>query len=138
MTSLHPRAVVEADAEVGGANAPLDVEAVRADFPALHQQVNGKPLAYLDNAATALKPQSVIDAVTRVYAADCANVHRGVHELSQRATDSYENARTSIRKFIGAADSAQIIYTRGTTEAINLVAHSYVRPRLQAGDEIIV
>jgi cysteine desulfurase/selenocysteine lyase len=116
----------------------LDVERVRADFPALHQEAHGKPLVYLDNAATTQKPQPVIDAVRSFYERDCANVHRGVHTLSQRATVAYENARSAIKKHLGAADSREIVFTRGTTEAINLVASSFVRPRLKAGDEVLI
>ena len=119
-------------------STPFDVESVRKDFPALHQQVHGKPLVYLDNAASAQVPQAVIDAISKYYAHDRANVHRGVHELSQRATDDYENARVEIQRFIGAADHREIIYTRGATESINLVAQSFVRPRLKAGDEIVI
>jgi len=118
--------------------AGLDLEAIRSQFPALHQEVNGKPLVYLDNAATTQKPQAVIDAVETFYKRDCANVHRGVHALSQRATVAYENARTSIKSHLGADDSREIVFTRGTTEAINLVAHSFVRPRLNPGDEILI
>jgi cysteine desulfurase/selenocysteine lyase len=117
---------------------PLDLVRVRADFPALDQHVNGKPLVYLDNAATTQKPQQVIDAVKSFYEKDCANVHRGVHALSQRATVAYESARTSIKAHLGAADSREIVFTRGTTEAINLVATSFVRPRIRQGDEILV
>jgi len=116
----------------------LDVEAVRADFPALDQQAYGKPLVYLDNAATTQKPRSVIEAVRSFYERDCANVHRGVHLLSQRATVAYENARTAVKTHIGAADSREIVFTRGTTEAINLVASSFVGPELSAGDEILI
>ncbi|HSL16272.1 MAG TPA: cysteine desulfurase [Methylomirabilota bacterium] len=115
-----------------------DVERVRADFPALHQEVHGRPLVYLDNAATTQKPRAVIDAVTRFYERDCANVHRGVHLLSQRATVAYERARTSIKNHLGADDSREIVFTRGTTEGINLVASSFVRPRLGPGDEVLV
>lgn len=116
----------------------LDVDQVRASFPALHQTVHGRPLTYLDNAATTQKPTAVIDAVEGFYRRDCANVHRGVHELSQRATVAYESARTSVKRHLGAHDSREIIFTRGTTEAINLVAWSFVRPRLAAGDEILI
>jgi cysteine desulfurase/selenocysteine lyase len=116
----------------------LDVERVRADFPALHQEAHGKPLVYLDNAATTQKPQPVIDAVRSFYERDCANVHRGVHALSQRATVAYENARSAIKKHLGANDSREIVFTRGTTEAINLVAASFVRPRLNPGDEVLI
>ena len=118
--------------------AVLDVERVRADFPALHQQVKGKPLVYLDNAATTQKPRAVIDAVSSFYERDCANVHRGVHMLSQRATVAYENARTAVKAHLGAKDSREIVFTRGTTESINLVAHSFVGPRLKPGDEILI
>jgi cysteine desulfurase/selenocysteine lyase len=116
----------------------FDVERIRADFPALHQEVYGLPLVYLDNAATTQKPRRVIDAVTRFYERDCANVHRGVHLLSQRATVAYESARTTVKRHLGAADSREIVFTRGATEAINLVASSFVRPRLAPGDEILV
>ena len=118
--------------------AAFDVEGVRADFPALHQEVHGKPLVYLDNAATTQKPREVIDAVRNFYERDCSNVHRGVHLLSQRATVAFERARTTIRKFLGAADSREIVFTRGTTEGINLVASSFVRPRLGEGDEVLI
>ena len=117
---------------------PLDVAALRRDFPALHQTVHGKPLVYLDNAATSQTPLAVIDAMRKFYLEDCANVHRGVHELSQRATDDYEGARTAVQKFIGAAEPEEVIYTRGTTDALNLVAHSYGRTHVQAGDEVII
>jgi cysteine desulfurase/selenocysteine lyase len=121
------------------ARAPvLDVEAVRADFPALHQEIHGQPLVYLDNAATTQKPRAVIERVNAFYESDCANVHRGVHALSQRATVAYEQARTAIKAHLGADDSREIVLTRGTTEAINLVAHSFVRPRLRHGDEVLV
>jgi cysteine desulfurase/selenocysteine lyase len=116
----------------------LDVARVRADFPALHQDAHGRPLVYLDNAATTQKPRQVIDAVTRFYEHDCANVHRGVHLLSQRATVAYESARTKIKSHLGAADSREIVFTRGTTEAVNLVASSFVRPRISPGDEILI
>ncbi len=120
------------------ATRPLDVAALRRDFPALHQTVHGKPLVYLDNAATSQTPLAVIDALRKFYLEDCANVHRGVHELSQRATDDYEGARTAVQKFIGAAEPEEIIYTRGTTDALNLVAHSYGRTHVQAGDEVMI
>jgi len=118
--------------------APLDVAALRRDFPVLDQKVHGKPLVYLDNAATSQTPLAVIDAMRKFYLEDCANVHRGVHELSQRATDDYEGARAAVQKFIGAAESEEVIYTRGTTDALNLVAHSYGRTHVQAGDEVII
>ena len=111
---------------------------VRSDFPTLHQQVHGKALVYLDNAATAHKPQVVIDAVSAFYERDNSNVHRGLHALSMRATDAYEGARARVAKFINAADSAEIIFTRGTTEAINLVASSWGGAYLKKGDVILL
>ncbi len=119
-------------------SAVLDVERVRNDFPALHQESHGRPLVYLDNAATTQKPRAVIDAVCNFYERDCSNVHRGVHLLSQRATVSYEKSRTAVKKHLGAADSREIVFTRSTTEGINLVAASFVRPRLEAGDEVLI
>jgi cysteine desulfurase/selenocysteine lyase len=116
----------------------LNAYTIRADFPALHQELHGKALVYLDNAATTQKPRAVIDAVRSFYERDCANVHRGVHTLSQRATVAFEGARTAIKTHLGARDSREIIFTRGTTEGINLVAHSFVRPRLQPGDEVLI
>jgi cysteine desulfurase/selenocysteine lyase len=116
----------------------MDVEKVRADFPVLHQTVNGKPLVYLDNASTSQKPQAVIDSLVQYYSADNSNVHRGVHTLSQRATDHYEEARTKVRNFLNAESDHEIIYVRGTTEGINLVAHSFGRQNIGEGDEIIV
>src|SRR4051812_19407992 len=111
---------------------------VRDDFPALHQQVHGKPLIYLDNAATAQKPQVVIDALSRFYEHDNANVHRGLHALSNRATEAYEGARARIARFINAANPAEIIFTRGTTESINLVAASWGGANLKSGDVILI
>jgi len=116
----------------------FDVAAIRRDFPILHQKINGKPLVYLDNAASSQRPQSVIDAISRYYEHDHANVHRGVHALSQRATDAYEGAREIVRKFVNARDTKEVIFTRGTTEAVNLVAQSYLRPVLNPGDEILI
>ncbi len=118
--------------------ARLDVAALRDDFPILHQMVNGKPLAYLDNAASSQRPRQVTDAVTHYDQHDHANIHRGVHTLSQRATDAFEGARKRIAAFINAASEREIIFTRGTTEAINLVAQSYARPRLGPGDQILI
>ncbi len=115
-----------------------DLSALRDDFPILHQTVNGKPLAYLDNAASSQRPRQVIEAVTHYEQHDHANIHRGVHTLSQRATDAFEGARKRIAGFINAASERELIFTRGTTEAINLVAQSYARPRLQPGDEILI
>ena len=116
----------------------FDVEKVRKDFPILHQQVNGQPLVYLDNAATTQKPESVIQAISDYYRFDNSNVHRGAHALADRATTSFEGARKKLAAFINAEDSAQIIWTRGTTEGINLVAASWGRTNLQAGDRILV
>jgi cysteine desulfurase/selenocysteine lyase len=124
-------------ATVAGATA-LEIERIRGDFPALHQEAHGHPLVYLDNAATTQKPRAVIDAVSSFYENDCSNVHRGVHLLSQRATVAYEQARTTVKNHIGAADSREIVFTRSTTEGINLVASSFVRPRLEAGDEVLI
>ncbi|MFO1519148.1 MAG: cysteine desulfurase [bacterium] len=118
--------------------ATWDVAKVRADFPILRQKVNGKPLVYLDNAATSQKPETVIETLNRYYREDNANIHRGVHALSERATDHYEKARGKIQKFINARESREIIFTRGTTEAINLVAQTYGRTQLKMGDEIII
>ena len=122
----------------GVESAALDPEALRRDFPALDQQVAGKPLVYLDNAATGQTPRRVIEAMGKFYLEDCANVHRGVHELSQRATDAYEGARRAIQGFIGAAEIAEVIYTRGTTDSLNLVAHSLGELRVGEGDEVII
>ena len=116
----------------------FDVMRRRADFPILAERVNGHPLVYLDNAATTQKPRSVIDALSRYYAHDNANVHRGVHTLSQRATDDYEAARTNIARFVNAGAAEEIVFTRGTTDAINLVAQSFGRPMLRPGDEIVI
>lgn len=116
----------------------FQVEAWRADFPILQTQVHGKRLVYLDNAATTHKPQAVIEAESRYYREDNANVHRGVHALSQRATDAYEAARQTVQRFIHAARPEEIVFVRGTTEAINLVAQSYGRPRFRPGDEIVL
>jgi len=118
--------------------AGFDVGKVREEFPSLKQLVHGKPLVYLDNAATTQKPQLVIDAITHFYQEDCSNIHRGVHLLSERATKAYEDARLAVQKFINAADPAEVIFVRGTTEAINLVAHSYGRTHVQGGDEVLI
>ena len=112
--------------------------ALRAQFPALAQEVGGHPLVYLDNAATSQKPQSVLDALVAYYEDDNANVHRGIHELSRRATTAFEGARVKVAKFIGAPDSAELVWTRGTTEAINLVASSWGMDTLGDGDEILL
>ncbi len=116
----------------------IDVERIRQDFPILHQEINGKPLVYLDNAATTQKPQAVIDAITNYYVKNNANVHRGVHTLSQRATDDYESARESVRRFINAPDDCEVIYVRGATEGLNLVASSYGRKYFKPSDEVII
>ena len=116
----------------------FDVEAVRRDFPILAQTINGKPLAYLDNAATAQKPRSVIDAITHYYEHDNANIHRGVHALSVRATDAYEKARSTSQRFVGAERLEEIVFVRSATEGINLVAQCYGRSVVSEGDEIIV
>ena len=116
----------------------LDVERIRKDFPILQQQVYGKPLVYLDNAATAQKPQAVLDAIRQFYSLDNSNVHRGVHLLSQRATESYEQARVKVQRFLNAAESREIIFVRGVTEAINLVAQTYGRTHVGPGDEVII
>jgi cysteine desulfurase/selenocysteine lyase len=115
-----------------------DVERIRQDFPALHQQVHGKPLVYLDNAATTQKPQAVIDALTTYYTRDNANIHRGVHLLSERATDAYESARRRIQRHLNAASPREIVFVRQATEAINLVAASFGRKAVGAGDEIVI
>ena len=116
----------------------FDVAAVRRDFPALHQQVHGKPLVYLDNAASAQKPRAMIAAVDRFYSEYASNVHRGLHALAERATADYEAARETVRGFLGAAAAGECVFVRGTTEAINLVAQSFVRPRLEPGDEVLI
>jgi len=116
----------------------FDANKVRGDFPILKQQVNGHSLVYLDNGATSQKPQSVIDAIVNYYTTTNSNVHRGVHTMSQQATDGYEGARSKVREFINAGKDEEIIFTRNTTEGINLVAHSYGRQNIGPGDDIIV
>jgi cysteine desulfurase/selenocysteine lyase len=125
-------------AAVPGRRPAYDVARLRADFPVLARRVNGRPLAYLDNAASSQQPNAVIDAVADYARAHHANVHRGVHTLSQEATALYEGARERVRRFIGAAKIEEIVFVRGTTEAINLVAQSHGRSRLHPGDEILV
>ncbi|MCB9727849.1 MAG: cysteine desulfurase [Deltaproteobacteria bacterium] len=115
-----------------------DVALVRADFPGLNQQIHDKPLCYLDNAATAQKPQAVLDAIAHAYTWDCANVHRGVHVLSVRATQAQEAARESARRFLGAGHADEVLFTGGTTAGINLVAQTWGRANLGAGDEILI
>lgn len=134
MTSFSPIEAAIARATV----PPLDTHSVRDDFPALHQQVHGKPLVYLDSAATALKPQAVIDAVVHTYSRDCANIHRAVHTLSQNATATHEAARESVRRFIGAAKTEEVVFTAGATAAINLVAQTWGTQNLGPGDEVLI
>jgi cysteine desulfurase/selenocysteine lyase len=116
----------------------FDVSRVREDFPILQQRIRGKPLVYLDNAATSQKPQVVIDAVTRFYSTENANIHRGVHYLSERATVAYDEVREKVARFLNARSSREIIFTRGTTEGINLVAQAYARTNLKPGDDIVI
>lgn len=115
-----------------------DVNTIRADFPILSREVNGKPLVYLDNGASAQKPQMVIDAITRAYAEEYANVHRGLHYLSNLATEKYEGVRATVAKFLNAPSEDTIIFNSGTTEGINMVAYSWAMPRFEAGDEIVL
>ncbi|MGE4657911.1 MAG: cysteine desulfurase [Gammaproteobacteria bacterium] len=129
--------------DITTANVPnnkliTDLAPLRADIPALHQKIHGKPLAYLDNAASSQRPQPVIDAMINHEQRDHANVHRGIHNLSQRSTAAHEGAREKVRAFINASDSKEIIFTRGTTESINLVAHSLGLSRLKPGDEVLI
>ena len=116
----------------------FDLDKIRADFPILSREVNGKPLVYLDNGASAQKPQVVIDAITQAYSMEYSNVHRGLHYLSNLATDKYEGVRGIIAKFLAVKDEEEIVFTSGTTEAINLVSYGWAAPRMQAGDEIIL
>ncbi|MES0371886.1 MAG: aminotransferase class V-fold PLP-dependent enzyme, partial [Mariprofundaceae bacterium] len=116
----------------------MNIEKIRSDFPILHQQVYGKPLVYLDNAATTQKPQCVIDAVRHYYEKDNANIHRGVHALSERATADYEAARETIRLFFNVKSKKEVIFTRGTTESINLVASSWGGANIGKGDEVLI
>ncbi len=122
-----------------GASPPtLDAERIREDFPILKESVNGKPLVYLDNAATSQKPRTVLEAMERFYTEDCSNIHRGVHLLSARATKAFEDVRVKVQRFLNAAEAREIIFVRGTTEAINLVASTYGRQHVQAGDEVVI
>jgi cysteine desulfurase/selenocysteine lyase len=118
--------------------AAFDVERIRRDFPILHSKVHGHPLVYLDNAATSQKPQAVIDALVRYYQSENANIHRGVHYLSELATAEFEKAREAVRDFINAARSSEIIFTRGTTESLNLVAQTYGKANIRPGDEVLI
>ena len=120
------------------ARPKFDVQSVRADFPLLHEQSHGKPLVYLDNAATSQKPQAVLDALQRYYTRQNANIHRGVYQLSEESTAAYEGARAKLQGFINAAQPHEVIFVRGATEAINLVAQSYGREVLGPGDEILL
>jgi cysteine desulfurase / selenocysteine lyase len=129
------RAVDQAGVRVGDT---LDVARVREEFPILAQRIRGKPLVYLDNAATTQKPRAVLDAVRRYYEEDNANIHRGVHLLSERATRAYEEVRVKVARFLHAADPHEVIFLRGTTEAVNLVAQTFGRQRVGAGDEVLV
>jgi cysteine desulfurase/selenocysteine lyase len=115
-----------------------DVQRVRADFPILSRQIHGKPLVYLDNGASAQKPQAVIDAITRAYAEDYANVHRGLHTLSTLSTEKYEAVRGKVRRFLNAPTEEEIVFTSGTTEGINLIAYGWAMPRMEAGDEVVL
>ena len=119
-------------------NTELDIESIRKQFPILHQEVNGKPLIYFDNAATSQKPQSVIDALMHYYNSDNANIHRGIHTLAERSTTAFENTRKTVAKFLNSNEVEEIIFTKGTTEGINLVASTYGRKFIGSGDEIII
>jgi cysteine desulfurase/selenocysteine lyase len=118
--------------------AGFDVERIREDFPVLKQTIHGKPLVYLDNAATAQKPYAVIEAIRKFHEVDCANIHRGVHELSQRSTAAYEGTRAKMKRFLNARSKSELIFVRGTTEGINLVASSWGHKNVREGDEIII
>jgi cysteine desulfurase / selenocysteine lyase len=120
------------------AHAALDADRVRADFPILGETVNGRPLVYLDNAASTQKPRRVIDAIVRHYERDNANVHRGIHELSNRASDAYDGARERVARFLGISDAAELVWTRGTTEGLNLLAWAWGSANLRPGDEILL
>ena len=119
-------------------SAAFDVDKVREDFPVLKQRIHGKPLVYLDSAATAQKPLAVIEAIRKFYEVDCANIHRGVHELSQRSTAAYEETRSKAKRFLNARAKNEVIFVRGTTEGINLVASSWGRKNVKEGDEIVI
>jgi cysteine desulfurase/selenocysteine lyase len=127
-----------ASAAIPSGAPPFDLERVRGEFPILRQRVHGRPLVYLDNAATAQKPQSVIDAVSRFYSRENSNIHRGVHYLSEQATIAYDEVRIKTARFLNARAAREVIFTRGTTDGINLVAQSYGRTQLKAGDEILI
>ena len=116
----------------------FDVTKLRADFPILSRQVNGKSLVYLDNGASAQKPRAVIDAMTQAYEMEYSNVHRGLHYLSNLATDKYEAVRGTVAQFLNAGSEDEIVFTTGATEGINLISYAWAAPRLQAGDEIVL
>jgi cysteine desulfurase/selenocysteine lyase len=130
--------MINAPTAAAGRAAPLDEAAIRQDFPILRQQIRGKPLVYLDNASTTQKPRAVTDRLTRFYLEENANVHRGVHWLSERATEAYEEARATVARFLNARDARDIVFVRGTTEAINLVAATRGRSRVGRGDEVVI
>src|SRR4026209_2913958 len=132
--TILPKSIPEQSARPVG----YDVEAIRADFPILAQKIHGKPLVYLDNGASAQKPKAVLDTIQHAYAEEYANVHRGLHYLSNLSTANFEKARETVRRFINARSDAEIIFTRNATEAINLVASSYGAPNIGAGDEILL
>jgi cysteine desulfurase / selenocysteine lyase len=138
MTTLARSPLHSSPAGLHEVPSGFDVEKVRADFPILHQQAHGHPLVYLDNAATSQKPRAVIDAIVRYYEGYNANIHRGVHYLSERATAEYEASRKTVQQFVNAARPAEIIFVRGTTEAINLVAQTYGRTHVGDGDEVLI
>ncbi len=129
---------MNANVAASTATPELDLERIRADFPILAREIKGKPLIYVDNAATTQKPRQVIERLTHYYTHENANIHRGVHTLSGEATAAYEDARRCVQRFVNAADEREIVFTRGTTEAINLVAQSWARPQLGPGDEILI
>jgi cysteine desulfurase/selenocysteine lyase len=139
MTTLAPQRSREfGSPAVRAAATGLDVDKVRKDFPILERRIHGKSLVYLDNAATSQKPQVVIDAISRYYEQGNANIHRGVHFLSEEATEAHDSARRTVQRFLNASDPREIIFVRGTTEAINLVAQTYARVHVQAGDEVLI
>jgi cysteine desulfurase / selenocysteine lyase len=135
---MNKLAATKREPDAKRTNRSFDVQRIRNDFPILSERIHGNPLVYLDNAATTQKPQAVLDALQHFYTKECANVHRAVHLLSERATADYEEARGKVQSFINAAESRQIIFVRGTTEAINLVAQSFGRGKVDAGDEVLI
>ena len=137
-TPASLRSATERSFNFNSTGEPFDVHVIRRDFPILHQQVNGRPLIWMDNAATTQKPQSVIDSLSRFYERDNSNIHRAAHTLAARATDAYEGARAKVQRFLGAGNASEIVFLRGTTEAINLVANTFGRKYIRAGDEIIL